>query len=185
MKVEPSSGLDIQMQYSFWLVPAEGIRSTLRCMIHRLADQFDGVYFEPHVTIYSGTSNDAEVLVLANSVASTFKPLEFTVLKLDHTDNYTKTLFVRLQDSGAGRRMFEATRRGSANPSEYVLDPHLNLLYKRLPVTTQTEICQTLDVPQGNYLFDRLCVIETEIPLTRPEQITRWRTVYESPLGLR
>jgi hypothetical protein len=33
-------------------------------------------------------------------------------------------------------------------------------------------------------LFDRLSVIETEIPLTRPEQITRWRTVHDCPLGL-
>jgi hypothetical protein len=53
-----------------------------------------------------------------------------------------------------------------------------------MPVAKQAEICQTLDVPKGIYFFDRLRAIETEIPLTQPEQIKRWRTVFECTLGL-
>jgi hypothetical protein len=174
---------DSHTQYSFWLVPAEPLNRQLSAIIRQLAGQFDAVYFEPHVTIYSGILNDAEAAALATRVAGQFTPLELTALRLDHTDSYTKTLFMRLGDAGTARRMFEAIKQASAQPSDYVLDPHLSLLYKQLAPSTQAELCQTLAVPRGNYLFDRLRVIETEIPLSLPEQIRRWRTVYDGALA--
>ena len=183
MGVTQSPDVRTHVEYSFWLIPAKGIREQLRSIILRLANETKAVHFEPHMTIYSGTSDDAEIQNLASALARTFTALKLAVLTLDHTDNYTKTLFIRLKDPGPARCMFEAIKKGSARPSEYVLDPHLSLLYKTLPAATRTEICQTLDVPRGTYVFDRLCVIETEIPLTRPEQIKKWRVVYDSPLG--
>jgi hypothetical protein len=70
------------------------------------------------------------------------------------------------------RRIFDAVKRSSTRPSNYVFNP-----------ATQAEICRTLDVPQGIYFFGGLRAIETENPLTQPEQIKRWRTVFECMLG--
>jgi hypothetical protein len=81
--------------------------------------------------------------------------------------------------------MFDMLKQRSACPSDYRLDPHLSLLYKTLPPITTADLCRTQEIPKGPYRFDRLRVIETETPLARPEQIARWRTVYDSPLGLR
>src|SRR5258707_8800837 len=105
MRGEVSTDQDVNTQYSFWIVPTEPLVEQLRSRIRQLAVQFDAIYFEPHVTIYSGTSNDEEIRVLASDVASRFKALELTALKLDHTDSYTRTLFIRLDDRGEARRM--------------------------------------------------------------------------------
>jgi hypothetical protein len=58
----------------------------------------------------------------------------------------------------------------------------LSLLYKTLPAGVQEGLCQKLNVPHGDYRFDRLRVIETELPLSQPQQIRRWRTVFEGAL---
>jgi hypothetical protein len=65
----------------------------------------------------------------------------------------------------------------------HVLSPHLSLLYKTMPLAMLAGICQAFDVPKGPYVFDRLRAIETEIPLTGPDQIKRWRTVFECTIG--
>jgi hypothetical protein len=147
-----------------------------------LATNYDAVEFEPHVTIFSGSSDDDEIRNTAPGVASRFSAVELTPRKLDFSSSYTKTLFIDFYESAVARHMFDAIKHGTAQPSAYVLNPHLSLLYKTMPAAAQAEICGTLEIPEGDYAFDRLRVIETEIPLTRPEQIIRWRTVFEAEL---
>jgi hypothetical protein len=170
--------------YSLWLVPAEPLKGQLRSIIEQLAAKYEAVDFEPHVTISAGgISDDNETRAVARNIAGRFSPLELTVQKLDHTSDYTKTLFVQFDESEMARRMFYAIKESSSRPSNYLLNPHLSLLYKTISVATQSEICRTLDVPKGIYFFDGLRAIETESPLTQPEQIKRWRTVFECMLG--
>jgi hypothetical protein len=170
-------------EHSLWLLPAEPLKSRLRCIISELAKTYGAVDFEPHVTISCGLSNDDETQIIARHIASQFSIVDLIVLKLDCTNNYTKSLFIQFQESDAVRRMSDAVKILSVRPTIYVLSPHLSLLYKMNPPATQAYIRRTLVVPKGAYSFDRLRGIETEIPLTQPEQIKRWRTVFECGLG--
>ena len=181
MRVEPQSGL--YTEHCFWLLPAEPLKTHLRSIIRQLAKKSDAIDFEPHVTIFCGPSNDMETQTIARSVTSLFSPVELIPIKVDYTSEYTKTLFIQFHESEVASRMFDAIKERSVRPSNYVLNPHLSLLYKTIPGATQAEICRALDAPKGVYSFDRLRVIETEIPLTQPEQIKRWRTLFESALG--
>lgn len=183
MQPERRSDQATETHYSVWIMPDEPLREQLHSIIGKLAAEFDAVDFEPHVTIYSGPSDDEAIQGLAAKVAGMFVCPTLTPAGLDGTDSYTKSLFIRLEDSGETGRMFDALREGSARSSEYSLDPHLSLLYKTLSETKRAEICRTLAIPTGLYRFDRIRVIATEIPLTRLEQIRRWRTVFESPIG--
>ena len=183
MAIEPKIQHSLLTEYSFWLLPAEPLRAVLYSIIQELADTFTGVYFEPHVTISCGPSSNDESLALAREIASQFTPVELTPTGLDHTNLYTKTLFIQFEESASLREMSVHIRKHSSRPSSYLLNPHLSLLYKIAPLETRTKIGQTLRVPKGIYRFDRLKVIETEIPLTQPEQIKRWRTVFESKLS--
>ena len=169
--------------HSIWLVPAEPLKSRLRAVIRQLATQYDAVDFAPHVTISAGTSDDDETCAIARDIASRFSPVELTFQKLDYTSLYTKTLFVQFDHSAIAQSMCDAIKEGSAQPSGYVLNPHLSLLYKTMPQATQAEIARGLEVPQGIFSFDRLRAIETEAPLTQPEQVKRWRVVFEAALG--
>lgn len=184
IQVEPQSQPDSYKEHCFWLLPAEPIQRQLHSIVQQLAKEYDAIDFEPHVTISSGPSDDDQTHTVARGIASLFSLGELMPVKLAYTSEYTKTLFIQFQESEVVRRMSDAIKDRSARPVNYVLNPHLSLLYKTMPVAKQAEICRTLDVPKGIYFFDRLRAIETEIPLTQPEQIKRWRTVFECTLGL-
>ena len=169
--------------HSIWLVPTAPLQSPLRAVIRHLATQYDAVDFAPHVTISAGTSDDAETCAIVRDIAARFAPVELTFEKLDYTSLYTKTLFVQFHQSAIAQSMCDAIKAASAHPSGYVLNPHLSLIYKTMPEATQAEISRVLEVPQGVYRFDRLRAIETEAPLTRPDQVRRWRVVFEAALG--
>lgn len=183
MQVSPQSQPELYKEHSFWLLPAEPLNKQLHSIIQQLAKKYDAIYFDPHVTIYSGPFDDDQTNTIARAVACLFSHGELIPVKRDYTSVYTKTLFIQFQNSEAVRCISDAIRDRSARRMTYILNPHMSLLYKTMAVAKQAEICRTLDVPKGIYFFDRLRVIETEIPVTRPEQIKRWRTVFECALG--
>lgn len=178
-----TSRASVYVEHSVWLLPVEPLKKQLRSIIHKLAEKYDAVDFEPHVTITCGPSNDVQTSIIVRDIAGLFSPVALTPLKLDYTSEYTKTLFIQFQECEIARRMFDAIKEHSALPLNHVLNPHLSLLYKTMTGETQAEICRTLNVPKGAYCFDRLRAIETEIPLTHPEPIKRWRTVFECALA--
>ncbi|HEY4846972.1 MAG TPA: hypothetical protein VIH87_04045 [Methylocella sp.] len=183
MQVEPQSQLSCYTEHSFWLLPAEPLKGRLRSIVQQLANKYEAIEFEPHVTVSCGPSDDAQTHIIALEVASLYSHVELIPLKLEHTSEYTKTLFIQFQESGVVRHMSGAIKDRHARPVNYVLNPHLSLLYKTMPLAMLAGICQALDVPKRPYVFDRLRAIETEIPLTGPDQIKRWRPVFECPLG--
>jgi 2'-5' RNA ligase len=169
-------------EFTLWLTPGEPHRALLRSTISQLAARFDAVEFEPHVTVFCGPSTDAEARAVARRVARQFSPIELTAAWLDHTEHYTKTLFVQFHDSTLLRQMFETTAAYYSRPSNYVLNPHLSLLYKKLPKATLMKLCETLDAPTDDYTFDRLRMIETELPIEDDGPVKRWRVVCDEPL---
>jgi 2'-5' RNA ligase len=170
-------------EFTLWLIPHEPLRSTLGAIIARLAAQFDAVEFEPHVTVFCGPSTEAEARMSAVAIAAEFSPVELIAERLDYTNRYTKTLFLQFEESGVGQRMFEIARNGCSRRSDYVFNPHLSLLYKILPEAKQKALCRTLELPCGSYTFDRLRVIETELPIEEPGPVRRWRQVCDIALA--
>jgi 2'-5' RNA ligase len=168
-------------EFTLWLMPSEPQRSALRSTIHRLAARLDAIEFEPHVTVFCGPSTDAEAGAVVDRIAKQFAHIELTADHLDHTERYTKALFVRFRPSDVLWQIFEMAK-SYARQSNYALDPHLSLLYKKLPEAQQRKLCGTLDVPMGNYLFDRIRLTETELPIEDAGPIKRWRTLCETEL---
>ena len=164
-----------------WLTPSDPLRSTLRSIIRSLAASLDAVEFEPHVTVFCGPSSEAAARAAAQSIARQFSPIELAADRLDHTETFTKTLFVQFHQSAAARRMFEAAS-GYSPKSDYVLNPHLSLLYKKLPEAERSRLCETLDFPTGTYRFDRVRLIETELPIEDAGPVQRWRTIFDAPI---
>ena len=85
-------------EFTLWLTPREPLRSLLRSTIRQLAARFDAVEFEPHVTVFSAPSTDIEARAVARRIAAQFSPIELTADCLDHSESYTKTLFVQFQE---------------------------------------------------------------------------------------
>ncbi len=164
-------------------MPREPLRSRLRTIINRLAASLDAVEFEPHLTLFSGPSTDDEACAVTRRIAQQFAPIELIAERLGHTPSYTKTLFVQFRELAPARRMFEAAAKGYSRQSGYKLNPHLSLLYKTLPKARQQELCETLQAPMGSYGFDRLRMIETELPIEDAGPVRRWRVACDEPLA--
>jgi hypothetical protein len=79
--------------------------------------------------------------------------------------------------------MFEVAKDLYSRRSDYEFNPHLSLLYKTLPEIKQKELCRALEVPTGAYAFDRLQMIETELPIEEPGPVRRWRQVCDVALA--
>jgi len=172
-------------EHSFWLLPAEPLATRLRAVVADLAEAFGAAPFEPHVTLYCGASDDATTRTVMEAVAQQSGPVELMFARLDATEEYTKTLFIQFEERVAARKIFEAVRGLFSPPSDYALNPHLSLIYSTLPMARKLEIMRTLTLPKGEYRFDRLRAIETEIPLTQSDQIRRWRVVCDRALSAR
>jgi 2'-5' RNA ligase len=170
-------------EFTLWLIPNEPLASTLQALIRRLATDFDAVAFEPHVTLFCGPSNEDEAQATAGAMAARFPPVELSVERLDYTDSFTKTLFVQFAESAAARRMSEAARDCYSSASNYAFNPHLSLIYTRLPEGKQRELCRTLSVPRGTYTFDRVRMVETELPIEDAGPVRRWKTIGDFPLA--
>jgi len=168
-------------EFTLWLVPAEPLGSTLRALVDRLAAELDAVPFEPHVTLFCGASSEDEARAAAERIARRFGPVDLVADRLDHTEAFTKTLFVQFRPSALAREMSDAAR-SYAPGSDYRFDPHLSLLYKRLPVESQRTLAAALQAPVGTYGFDRVRLIETELPIEDARPVRLWRTVCDLPL---
>jgi 2'-5' RNA ligase len=169
-------------EFTLWLTPREPLSSALRSIISHMAKELNAIAFEPHVTVFCGPSTDAEASALVDQIAKQFAPIELTADRLDYTDRYTKTLFVQFRESAVLRQIFEIAAGRARQQSNYSLNPHLSLLYKKLPSATQRGLCETLDVPMGDFWFDGIRIIETELPIEDPGPVMRWRVVREAKL---
>jgi 2'-5' RNA ligase len=171
-------------EFSLWLTPSEPLRTLLRSMIDELAARLDAVAFEPHVTVFCGPSTDAEASAIARRIARQHAPFELIADRLGHSQTYTKTLFVQFEGSALLRQMFETAAAAYSRPSDYVLNPHLSLLYKKLEEeAARRRLCETLDIPTVRYEFDRIRMIETELPIEDDGPVRRWRVVCDAPMA--
>jgi hypothetical protein len=132
------------------------------------------------VTVSSGPSTDFDARAIARLIAD---PVELTAARVDHSEHYTKTRFVQFKDSAVLQRIFEIAVKHYSGPSHYILNPHLSLIYKKLDKGSQRTLCNTLDVPIGTYGFDRVRMIETELPIEDDGPVRRWRFVCGDPLA--
>ena len=169
-------------EFTLWLVPREPLLGLLRSTIHKLAAESGAVEFEPHVTVFCAPSTGDESRAVARRIGRQYAPIELTAERLDHSELYTKTLFVQFRDSAVLRQMFETAAANFSRPSNYLLNPHLSLLYKKQSLATLKQLSETLIIPMGGYAFERIRMIETELPIKDDGPVRRWRVVCDEPL---
>ena len=169
------------MRYTFWLMPAEPLKMQLHSVVRKLAREFDGPEFDPHVTIYYGPSNPTEAEAITKKLAEGFSPLDLRMRYLDQSEVYEKTVFIQFDPSETLNRMRNLINDSLAMPTGYVLNPHLSLLYKDISEAKRRELCSQPIAPEGLQHFDGVRVVEFEPPW-RPEAIRKSRILADLKL---
>ena len=163
--------------FSYWLLPSEPAATALRRQIHNLATATGAPAFEPHVTLYSGPSDEDEVARVVAHLHSFFRPLTIAPYTIAESERLTKTLFVRVRRETGLAALHDAIREHSARASEYTFnDPHVSLLYQALPAAERMARAARIMLPPP-FAADGIEAIALETPVTRPEQIRDWRSV--------
>jgi hypothetical protein len=154
-----------------WLVPAPPAREFFRQTIERLARECDAPFFEPHLTL--GVTADPPDLPCQLDVA----PIKLKTLGIFWSATFTKTLFVRMPATAE----LEALR-ASLGQDKQLPDPHLSLLYKRMPAEEQSRLAARMVLPFSSVTFDTVQAARCPNPTTTHADVESWETIASSRL---
>jgi 2'-5' RNA ligase len=164
---------------TYWLVPAEPARSHFLTVIADLAGRFDAPIFEPHVTLYvTGAGNDDPKAVL-NETFRNIKPLHLSIIAINYSDEFTKTLFVEFAPNDLLGSLNRKLRAASASQREYRLNPHLSLIYKTMSLETKAQLANSLRLPFDEVRFDSAKAVVSAAKIESRADVEAWRVVAE------
>lgn len=121
------------LQISVWLLPEKDMAGSLSADMKKLAAQFDAPEFSPHITLYSvriPANNLSEVENFLRRIGKNLHPFSLDVLGSGQTETLFKSLYLQLSSSEELDRVFQKIKTGLGKYGDYILEPHLSLLYK-------------------------------------------------------
>lgn len=159
----------------YWLIPAKPQRELLRQIIDILASQFDAPRFEPHLTIFATAKDRGSPRKVLQRIK--VSPFRLTVGGIAFSSQFTKTLFVRLKNERAIEKLSSDLAGLTHSPRKSVRDPHVSLLYKKLPTLIKRELASTIRLPFARIAFDSLKAMRCTSPTRTPAEVRAWRVV--------
>jgi 2'-5' RNA ligase len=161
-----------QTVLTYWLLPASPARELLHETIGRLAAECDAPLFAPHLTLAVGPDSVAQAQRIFAGV--TARPIELHAKGIHFTSRFTKTLFVRFDSSPALDQLRDSL---GLEAGDRPFDPHVSLLYKTLPVETQSLLAATIHLPCQDVRFDAVEVVRCRVPVTTAADVAAWQIV--------
>ncbi|MFN2540830.1 MAG: hypothetical protein ABR514_01495 [Chthoniobacterales bacterium] len=152
----------------YWLIPARPERELFRVLINILGKQFKAPTFEPHLTLCFAKDRQSPAKLLRQLKAS---PVRVEVREVDWSAKFTKTLFVRMKPNPTLERLAAALN------SIALKDPHISLLYKKLPARIKQELAAAIKLPLRNIAFDSIKAVRCTSPMTTAAEVQSWRVI--------
>ena len=172
-----------EQMVAFWLVPAVEERDFFAALIDLLAVRFDAPRFEPHVTLFGGTDISEEQAIQVLEQLPRMKPIKLYVDGVEFSEKFTKTLFVQFDEAPEASGLTDSIRKATGSASEYQLNPHLSLVYKKLPQREKAEVADSLEMPFEVVTFDAVKVITGPAKISGREDVEAWKTIGERRLA--
>jgi 2'-5' RNA ligase len=168
---------------AYWLIPTEPARSYFQRLIDDLARLYNAPQFEPHVTVHVGANCTDAVDELLSKAARSCERIVLQALEVSDSSEFTKTLFVRFAMTTHLEQLNHSIRRAAQDPSDYELNPHLSLLYKKLSSRDRRLLTDSIEEPFPEVTFDSLKAVRCVSPTQSGADVEAWRMVAEKDLG--
>jgi hypothetical protein len=162
---------------AYWLIPTEPARSFFQGLINDLARRY-----KPHMTIYVG-SKPVEADEVIAKAASGCRLVQAKVLKVCQSGEFIKTLFVQFALDIKLEQLNEIIRDAAQDSSDYQLNPHLSLLYKKMSILARRELADSIKVPFSEVTFESMKAIRCVSPTWSRADVEAWRVVAAKSLG--
>lgn len=167
---------------AFWLVPAPRENAFFAKIIEELATRFDAPVFEPHLTLHGGDVDPRRAAdALQEMPAATRYQLE--IEGIHASGEYIKTLFVRFRPSAELYQLRAALGEILDLESGDEFDPHLSLLYKRMPAHEKAILAENVQVPFEQTTFAGLKLIAHPPAVETRADVEAWHSLGERPLA--
>lgn len=160
-----------QFVIAYWLLPAAPARDFFRHTIRTLAAEYRAPGFEPHLTLAVKPDSPAEAERKLAELPT--GPVELRLIGVAFTSAFTKTLFVRFDSSPLLRKL----RASLGADHELAFDPHLSLLYQRLPEEEQARLAAEIQLPFASVTFDAVAATHCRLPVAAAADVTDWESV--------
>jgi 2'-5' RNA ligase len=173
-----------QIVIAYWLIPAEPARTFFRSLITDLARSYDAPVFEPHVTVHVGANQVQSAEHAVSHGARESRPITLQALRIDGSDQFTKTLFVQFAPEKVLQRLNAMIRKAAEDSRRYELKPHLSLLYKALPAATRSKLASSISIPFAEVTFDALQAVRCVSPTQTRADVEAWDVVTTAMLSV-
>ena len=158
---------------AYWLLPETAAREVLSHEIAELAKQFSAPFFEPHVTVFVAPENTDSPKQVVREIGDI--DLELTIRGIQSSRQFTKTLFLQFGLSEELQQLADVIWTASGAPVRYLVDPHLSLLYAKLPEETKQTLAEEIRLPFRKIHFISICAMRCARPTTTPTEVEQWK----------
>lgn len=164
----------------YWLLPAKPKRDLFCEVIRILRKEFRAPTFEPHLTLFVTTKKSGSPGSFLEQIRA--RPIRLEVRSVASSEKFTKTLFVRFKSSSALRRLVKELAAASKCPAKVPRDPHVSLLYKKVPSGTKRELAKIIRLPFRSVRFDSIAAVRMRLPVRIGADVEKWKIVARKSL---
>jgi Cyclic phosphodiesterase-like protein len=158
--IQEKFGMADTTPFAVWLIPAPSDRRWLSKVIQDYAAEYDAPAFEPHLTLYSGLIQPKDDLqnIIAEAIPSG-SPITLEIMGLNYGENFFRTGFIACGMCDRLTQLSQSIRDHLSIPQNYVLEPHLSLMYKDIPIEQKRLAMLRFVVSVQTVTFDTIKVV--------------------------
>ena len=164
----------------YWLLPARPERDLFCQIVRILRKELRAPNFEPHLTLFVTSDRGISPKKVLQSIR--FRPIRLSVRNTAFSRKFTKTLFVRFKSSPALRKLATDLGRAAKFGGRSPADPHVSLIYKKLPTRMQKELATVIKLPFRTARFDSIAAVRLTLPVRNGADVEKWRIVAKRSL---
>ena len=159
----------------YWLIPSAAENELFRAVIRILATEFKSAKFEAHLTLCQAERKSAKTLLRRVKLG----PIRLRIRGVAQSPKFTKTLYVRCTPTPSLKKVISQL---GGDPAA-LKDPHVSLLYKKLPLAVRRELTVYIKLPFREINFDRIKVVSCITPTQTPKDVESWRVLGSKKLS--
>lgn len=164
----------------YWLLPAKPERELFCNVIRILCKGFRAPNFEPHLTLFVTTKDRQPPGEVLRQIRS--RPIRLRARGVAHSPKFTKTLFVRFKPSPQLRKLTSDLAHAAKSSAKAPKDPHVSLLYKKLPRAAKKELAAVMKLPFRNLVFDSIAAVRGVSPSRTAGDVRSWKILAKKSL---
>jgi 2'-5' RNA ligase len=164
----------------YWLLPAKPERDLFCEFVRILRKGFRAPNFEPHLTLFVSAKDRQSPKEVLRALRS--RPIRLNVYGVAYSANFTKTLFVRFKSSPALRKIVTDISHAANSSTKPLTDPHVSLLYKKIPPGVKKELAAVIKLPFRNAVFDSIAAVRLSLPVRTGADVAKWKIIARKSL---